>query len=63
VILEDLATVFETLADERHERRGQIRDLKTEVAKLQATQDQLVMRGKHEVVDLPNPLIRRTTVN
>jgi len=49
VILEDLATVFETLADERHERREQIRDLKTE--------------GKHEVVDLPNPLIRRTTVN
>ena len=63
MILEDLATVFETLADERHERREQIRDLKTEVAKLQATQDQLVMRGKHEVVDLPNPLIRRTTVN
>jgi len=30
---------------------------------LGATQDQLVVRGKHEVMDLPNPLIRRTTVN
>ena len=57
------ASVFETLADERHERREEIRDLKTEVAKLGATQDQLVVRGKHEVMDLPNPLIRRTTVN
>jgi len=57
------ANVFGTLADERHERREEIRDLKTEVAKLGATQDQLVVRGKHEVMDLPNPLIRRTTVN
>src|SRR5262245_26286050 len=28
------ASVFETLADERHERREEMRDLKTEVAKL-----------------------------
>ena len=58
-----IASAFGTLADERHEQREEMRDLKTEVAKLGATQDQLVVRGKHEVMDLPNPLIRRTTVN
>ena len=57
------ASAFGTLADERHDQREEMRDLKTEVAKLGATQDQLVVRGKHEVMDLPNPLIRRTTVN
>ena len=61
--MDAVASAFGTLADERHDQRTQIANLKTEITKLGATQDQLVVRGKHEVMDLPNPLIRRTTVN
>jgi chromosome segregation ATPase len=61
-----IASTFGTLADERHERREEIRQLKAEVTKVGATMDQLSVgrfNREREVVDLPNPLIRRTTVN
>jgi len=58
------ASAFGTLADERDDQRAEIRQLKVEVTKVGATIDQLsVLSREREVVDLPNPLIRRTTVN
>jgi len=54
--MDAITDTFATLADQRQEQRREIADLKTEITKLGATADQLVVRGKqHDVMDLPNP--------
>jgi len=62
-VMDVVASTFATLADQRQEQYAELSNLKTEITKLGATQDQLVVRGKHEVMDLPNPLIRRREMN
>ena len=57
--MDAVANTFGTLADQRHEQRAAIAELKTEVTKIMAATDQLVVRGRHDVIDLPNPLRRR----
>jgi len=70
-----IADAFNTLGSQRMElsaeQREEIRQLKVEVAKLGSTMNYLLgrdfkfSREKSDggVIDLPNPLIRRTTVN
>jgi len=70
-----IADAFNTLGSQRMElsaeQREEIRQLKVEVAKLGSTMNELLgrdfkfSREKSDggVIDLPNPLIRRTTVN